>query len=379
MLMTAKSMIDSLRTRLRMAPARRKSRQTRTTPEQLEERTLLSAVTVADGVLTYEADEGETNRVRISPKRHGTQFEITEETKLYRNQTDDGSWGTADAVEITVLDLDGLEYEVKPYSRGNRIVIHDPDRTITLVSVDAKDGHDVVFAGSNDRIGLTANVSGGDGNDALFGGWGSDVIDGGAGHDKLYANSGNDLLYGGPDGDLINGGGGDDTLYGEDGSDTLIGGTHDDVLYGGEDNDRLDGRYGDDTLRGGNGDDHLTGHAGSDDVNGEGGSDLIISGFWRGDGNDTLRGGAGVDVINFAQASDVTHSDIEHSYSSLRSTYILHVGGKHFWQGIDGLKTKDQWRDMTARDKREFWVYVRETWNIFRDEETNRFYRINRF
>lgn len=73
---------------------------------------------------------------------------------------------------------------------------------------------------------LARSLTGGDGNDSLFGLDNSnDVLDGGAGNDTISAGSGNDSLYGGA---------GNDTLQGDAGSDQLDGGLDTDYLYGGD-------------------------------------------------------------------------------------------------------------------------------------------------
>jgi hypothetical protein len=71
---------------------------------------------------------------------------------------------------------------------------------------------------------------------------------GGEGNDTLRAGSGSDVLDGGP---------GNDSLEGRDGDDELIGGPGNDYLSGGNDDDRVTGGEGVDDLRGNNDDDHL--------------------------------------------------------------------------------------------------------------------------
>jgi Ca2+-binding RTX toxin-like protein len=109
--------------------------------------------------------------------------------------------------------------------------------------------HDVDGRGGNDRIcdraenaGSGGEIRGGDGNDrliadirkAVYGGPGDDlakgsfaseIVDGGAGHDKLYGREGsgdaifgrrgNDYLDGGSDGGFLDGGPGTDTCVNE--------------------------------------------------------------------------------------------------------------------------------------------------------------------
>lgn len=68
-------------------------------------------------------------------------------------------------------------------------------------------------------------LSGGDGNDILFGQGGNDTLNGDAGNDLLFGGSGNDTLNGGLGNDILTGGDGDDILIGGAGNDTLTGGS----------------------------------------------------------------------------------------------------------------------------------------------------------
>ncbi len=54
-----------------------------------------------------------------------------------------------------------------------------------------------------------------------------------AGRDSLSGGAGDDLIYGNRGDDILDGGSGDDTLYGGQDADRLSGGAGDDVLYGG--------------------------------------------------------------------------------------------------------------------------------------------------
>jgi Ca2+-binding RTX toxin-like protein len=148
-------------------------------------------------------------------------------------------------------------------------------------------------------------MSGGSGNDTMFGFAGDDFMDGGADADKLYGGSGNDVLTGGDGNDQLYGGSGNDRILGDEGNDYIVGGSgfdtldfsgvgravqvdlnkhvangagHDsiwgvegvvgsrfgDVLDGDKRGNALDGGAGDDVLRGRGGADSLTGGDGRD-------------------------------------------------------------------------------------------------------------------
>ncbi|HET7085131.1 MAG TPA: M10 family metallopeptidase C-terminal domain-containing protein [Rhizomicrobium sp.] len=68
-------------------------------------------------------------------------------------------------------------------------------------------------------------------------------ITGGSGDDVLYGGS-NDYTLDGIDGVIVSGGDGNDTLYGSSGNDTLLGGNGDDFLDGGDGNNILNGGAG---------------------------------------------------------------------------------------------------------------------------------------
>ena len=143
------------------------------------------------------------------------------------------------------------------------------------------------FGDDDNTIRGTAEVS-----NHISGGHGDDTLYGGSGEDRFNGGFGDDHIYGGAGYDRIQGSVGDDTLYGGDGDDRFWGSTGDDILYGGADNDWLYGGDGDDTLYGGDGDDILVGDAYGRD----GGADIfalnaddagvdIVRGFAPSDGD----------------------------------------------------------------------------------------------
>jgi Ca2+-binding RTX toxin-like protein len=173
---------------------------------------------------------------------------------------------------------------------------------------------------------LNNDVTGGNGNDWLYGQDGNDSLAGGVGSDHLFGGNGNDTLSGGFGTDYLNGGLGNDTYiadtsgdivteYEGEGTDSIYasvesytlpdcveilianiagdfhgtGNDGDNVLWGAAGNDTLDGAWGNDEVRGGSGNDLLYGGYGDDLIVGGEGADVMIGG----DGADTFRIGAG--------------------------------------------------------------------------------------
>lgn len=141
-------------------------------------------------------------------------------------------------------------------------------------------------------------MSGGGGNDNLYGGAGNDTLMGGDGNDSIYGEQGNDSLRGGNQNDFLQGGDGADRLFGDAGNDVLQGyrfgptGTAGDfVRIDDGANDSLDGGTGDDYLSGGDGNDSLVGGAGFDEIDGDDGDDVLVIGR---DGGE-MEGGYGND------------------------------------------------------------------------------------
>ncbi|WP_428842131.1 Hint domain-containing protein [Planktotalea frisia] len=168
-------------------------------------------------------------------------------------------------------------------------------------SIDGGDDNDTIFAGIDDDT-----VRGGAGDDSIEGGHGADTIPFGDGDDYIDAGhtSTVTLFEDEPDAtepvglelndrDVVTGGAGNDTIFGGDDDDILSGGNGNDSIDGGIDEDTIDGQNGNDVLIGGDGDDSVLGGAGTDSITGDDGSDTIDGGS----GNDTITGGADADNI----------------------------------------------------------------------------------
>jgi Ca2+-binding RTX toxin-like protein len=83
----------------------------------------------------------------------------------------------------------------------------------------------------------TPQLTGGDGDDKLFGSAADETLTGGNGDDVERSGSGVDSLWGGNGDDKLDAAAGNDTLYGQRGADVLIGGAGNDTLSGGQGGD----------------------------------------------------------------------------------------------------------------------------------------------
>lgn len=204
-------------------------------------------------------------------------------------QTDEEPVQVVDGV-LMVLGTEGRDTIVVQSVRGGIRVLMGGERfgpfdDVETIVVDAGAGNDTVVITGNIRV--DAEILGGDGNDTLIGGKGSDFLSGDAGNDTLIGGNGNDSLSGGDGRDVLIGGNGHDQLSGGAGNDVLIGGSGNDQLSGDEGNDVLHGNAGADGLAGGLGNDMLFGGSGRDLLLGGEGRDRL---FGQGD-DDILIGG----------------------------------------------------------------------------------------
>ncbi|KAA0677178.1 Ig-like domain-containing protein, partial [Roseomonas genomospecies 6] len=206
---------------------------------------------------------------------------------------------------------------------GNNVVYGDASSQSMILGP----GDDLLSGGGgNDTVASTL------GNDTLYGDAGDDLMNGGDGDDLMDGGTDNDTMGGGAGRDTMGGGAGNDVLIGEDGDDALFGGTGNDTLFGGDGNDALFGQEGDDVLAlgagadiadGGDGNDTLFGQEGADTLFGGGGADILALGtgndladggagndtLFGEDGNDTLFGGAGDDLLSGGAGDDLLFLD----------------------------------------------------------------------
>jgi Ca2+-binding RTX toxin-like protein len=179
--------------------------------------------------------------------------------------------------------------------------------TVTLGDDLANDGE----AGENDLVPRTiGTVLGGEGADTLtadrgphdrttsnlIGGDGNDrlTVTGGRTIDRLIGEGGADVLRAPGRNDFMDGGTGKDVLTGGDLTQALWGGRGDDVLRGLDGKDRLIGQGGDDVLRPGSGKDSVSASHGDDTIYGRDGWRDVFDG---GPGFDRARVDAGLDRL----------------------------------------------------------------------------------
>ena len=195
-----------------------------------------------------------------------------------------------------------------------------------------KNGDFIITSSSGTVMGVTQDVSAGDGNNYIFGLAGNDRIQGGinddfirtgAGDDYVFDNGGNNTIYcddgndfvwsGGNGNDFIDGGAGNDTLAGGYGADKIWGGDGNDTIYGSQMMGKLSGGDSSNELHGGNGDDIIYGEFADDIIYGDDGNDIIDGGqtfaYFGGTGNE-LHGGKGNDILKNGTGNDSYFFDL---------------------------------------------------------------------
>ncbi len=189
-------------------------------------------------------------------------------------------------------------------------------------------------------------------NDVTRQAGGEDALYGGAGSDWLFGQGGDDYLDGGADADVAFGDEGDDTITGGEGDDFLTGDNLD--AAGNPDNpglpgalhgqDYIEGGAGDDRIAGNGGDDVLYGDEGDDEINGDDpvtpaqfhGDDYLDGG----DGADTLVGAGGNDEIYGGEGDDMIAGDGENIAAEFQGNDLLDgEAGDDYLRGYGGDDT----------------------------------------
>ena len=167
--------------------------------------------------------------------------------KAYGRDGDDKIWGddidgllTAGAIDVNADLIEG--------GSGYNVLYGGP-------------GYDAIYAADEEQKaaapstgtsgGWSSWLSGGDGNDTVYGTAGRDWIEGGFESDFLESGTGGDEVLGGPGGDCIIVAGGNARIFGGHGNDVIDGGDGDNWIEGGPGDDRIYARGGADTVYGG--------------------------------------------------------------------------------------------------------------------------------
>ena len=141
--------------------------------------------------------------------------------------------------------------------------------------------------------------------------------------DVMTGGTGDDKMFGMADDDKMSGGGGNDKMWGNSGADSIAGGDGNDQIFGGK------------------GDDVISDGAGDDTVRGDSGNDKIIAG----EGNDTYDGGSGFDTIDYSGASGSMKVDLNsHAVAGMGTDYIKGVEsvvGSQFSDQLTGDKNNN--------------------------------------
>ncbi|GAK87470.1 alkaline phosphatase [Vibrio ponticus] len=237
----------------------------------------------------------------------------------------------------------GIGDDVLRTTGGHNTIIGDRGDDLIIAGsgndeIDGGLGDDLILAdgGEADNISLKSNNSSG-GSDTIYGGDGDDKIIAGLGADKIYGESGNDSIIA-DIGEI--GLGASNITFAEatgtlGGNDQIEGGFGQDIILGGAGSDNIDGGDGLDVLIGDNGyvdgaDAKTLGEFVSeakefsstvtntqDTITGGAGRDLIFGGA----GNDILDGGQGSDIILGDHGKVIRETAFSAAYKSVSSVH----------------------------------------------------------
>ncbi|MEP3247441.1 MAG: Ig-like domain-containing protein [Sneathiella sp.] len=223
-------------------------------------------------------------------------------------------------------------------SDGFSVTGNVPDNGDTYSLHVSVENHDISEAGNDSMTGGAGDdvMYGDSGNDGENGG--DDTMEGGAGNDQMLGEGGDDLLRGDAGDDEMSGGAGNDELRGGEGRDDVSGDSGDDLMYGGAGNDTMSGGDGNDTMMGDGGDDSMDGGTGNDQMHGGDGNDTMLGG----DGDDLMYGDDGADVMYGGDGNDTVWggSDNAHAGDGQGDYADLGAGNDVFDDnGVSGVDT----------------------------------------
>ncbi|WP_454845015.1 retention module-containing protein [Pseudomonas farris] len=221
----------------------------------------------------------------------------TDSTAIYNSTSSFTLLSNVSTVEAIGLNKDVTLGDLKPY---------DSDQT-PQTNIDPKDLANSIIGHTEATMPGADTVSGGDGNDLLFGDLVSFNGVAGEGYQAMQAFVAQQT---GADASKVTTSNVHqyitehytefDVSGAHDGNDTLLGGAGNDILFGQGGNDLLDGGKGNDILLGGSGNDSLIGGQGNDILIGGSGADTFI---WK-------AGDTGSDVIKDFKASEGDRIDL---------------------------------------------------------------------
>ncbi|MEV6580432.1 hypothetical protein AB0M92_19960 [Streptomyces sp. NPDC051582] len=207
---------------------------------------------------------------------------------------------------VTVTAAVGVSNTISLWRTGDVIRVRDTgDFVVGTGGCTAVGAHEAVCPGAGGLTELV--VDAGDQSDDITSSLATTgaTLTGGSGDDSLYGGDANDTLEGGEGADFLSGGAGNDTLIGSSGRDRILGGDGNDSIEGRNGSDFIDAGAGNDVVDGGNGNDQVTAGPGNDFVDGGTGRDSLdaIDGIG---GNDRIQGGAQTDTCRADRGDSVT-------------------------------------------------------------------------
>jgi Ca2+-binding RTX toxin-like protein len=190
-------------------PRRRPQTNRTAASESLEDRALLSTVSLDAGTLLFEADNNSTDNVEIRATGDSTlEIVVGNGDTIDLGAGTDSGFERSDGDTVLTVTLgageaDVSRIEVLTGNRADTVVVESVPQSLPVL-VDGGGGTDSLSAAS---LVSSIDLVGGEGNDTLIGGQGDDNLNGGGGRDVLVGGPGSDTLDGGTGADKLTGGG----------------------------------------------------------------------------------------------------------------------------------------------------------------------------